>query len=160
MKTEHFQITKERSLSRGWLYTITHQDWTCRSPSFAVANVPTAEAIRGAIETVINEHTRQEITENFVFDFNDGNGPCRVWLSAENQANYASYLKAVELGVESITLKVNNSIGSVCYAEIKAADYANFYLSLVNHIKEAVEQGWREKDEINCNLLASMAEDL
>lgn len=155
MKTEDFQITKERSLSRGWLYTITHPDWVDLSPSFAVADAPTSEALRGAVETVINDHTRQEITEGFIYDF--GDGPRRVWLSTENQANYAAYLKAVELGVEQITLKVEDAAAAVCYQDVKAADYVNFYLSFVAHIKAQIERGWREKDEINYNLLAQSA---
>ncbi len=157
MNSQDFQITKERSLYRGWLYTITHPEWEGVEPSFAVADAPTSEALRGAIETVINEHTRREITEGFRYDFGDGNGPCRVWLSTENQANYAAYLKAVELGVESITMKVENESGKSCYPNVKATDYANFYLSLVAHIKEQIERGWREKEAIDYNLLTTTA---
>lgn len=160
MKTQDFQITKERSISRGWLYTITHPDWEGLYPSFAVAEAPTVEAIRGAIETVVNEHTRKEITEGFWYDFGGGNGICRVWLSAENQANYAAYLKAVEHGVESIVLKVENATGENCYPDIKATDYVNYYLALVAHIKAQIESGWSKKDAINYDLLAHTAEDL
>ena len=113
--------------------------------------------IRGAVETVINEHTRQQITEGFVYDFEDGHGPCRVWLSTENQANYASYLKAVELGAESITLKVEDATGRVCYATVQAADYARFYMSMVAHIQAQIEAGWRRKDAIDYDQLAEMA---
>lgn len=159
METKEFQITRERSLTRGWLYTITHPDWVGRTPSFAVANSPAADVIRGAVESVINEHTRQEITEGFVYDFENGHGPCRVWLSTENQANYASYLKAVELGAESITLKVEDAADAVCYAEVQAADYARFYMSMVAHIQAQIEAGWHDKDAIDYDQLAEMAEE-
>jgi len=160
MKTEDFRIFKERSLKRGWLYTLTHPDWSESSPDYAVAYAPTAEDIRGAIETVINEHTRTKITENFIFDFGEDYGQCRVWLSTENQANYAAYLKAVELGAESITLKVEDANGATCYANVKATRYVEFYMSLVAHIKTQIENGWREKDAINYDLLASIAAEL
>lgn len=160
MKTEEFKVAKERSISRGWLYTFTHPDWQNLSPSFAVASAPAAESIRGAIETVINEHTRKKITEDFEYDFGDGNGVCRVWLSTENQANYAAYLKAVELGAESITLKVENSDGAVCYPNVKATDYVNFYLSFVAYIKDQIEDGWHKKDSIDYDALASNAADI
>lgn len=158
MDTKEFQITRERSLTRGWLYTITHPDWADLAPSFAVAAAPDPAAIRDAIESVINEHTRRKITEGFVYDFEDGHGPCRVWLSSENQANYAAYLKAVELGAESITLKVENAAGTVCYALVKAADYPRFYLAMVQHIQSQVESGWAQKDSIDYPHLAALAE--
>lgn len=155
MDTKEFQITRERSLTRGWLYTIIHPDWQDRQPSYAVAAAPTAESIRGAVEDVINEHTRRKITEGFSYDFKDGNGPCRVWLSTENQANYAAYQKAVELGAKSITLKVENGAGTVCYATVPAADYPRFYLAMVAHIQQQVESGWVQKDSIDYTRLAA-----
>lgn len=169
MDSKEFQITRERSLSRGWLYTISHPDWADLEPSFAVAAAPDPAAIRGdaapdpaairdAIESVINEHTRRKITEGFVYDFEDGHGPCRVWLSSENQANYAAYLKAVELGAESITLKVENAAGTVCYALVRAADYPRFYLAMVQHIQSQVQSGWAQKDSIDYPHLAALAE--
>lgn len=157
MDSKEFQIIRERSLSRGWLYTISHQDWADLEPSFAVAAAPDPAAIRDAIESVINEHTRRKITEGFVYDFEDGHGPCRVWLSSENQANYAAYLKAVELGAESITLKVENAAGTVCYALVKAAAYPRFYLAMVAHIQSQVESGWAQKDSIDYPHLAALA---
>lgn len=179
MDTKEFQITRERSLTRGWLYTITHPDWADLAPSFAVAaapdpaslqvdNAPDSDAshsvaapdpaaIRDAIESVINEHTRRKITEGFFYDFENGRGPCRVWLSTENQANYAAYLKAVELGAESITLKVENAAGTVCYALVKAADYPRFYLAMVQHIQSQVQSGWAQKDSIDYTNLADLA---
>lgn len=160
MDTKEFKIARERSLTRGWLYTITHPDWEGREPSYAVASKPEADAIRGAVESVINEHTRQQITEGFIYDFEDGHGPCLVWLSTENQANYASYLKAVELGAESITLKVEDAVGTVCYAEVQAADYARFYMSMVAHIQAQIEAGWRDKDAIDYDQLAETAKGL
>lgn len=180
MDSKEFQITRERSLSRGWLYTISHPDWADLEPSFAVAAAPDPEAIRGdaapdsaashsdaapntaairdAIESVINEHTRRKITEGFTYDFEDGHGPCRVWLSSENQANYAAYLKAVELGAESITLKVEDAAGAVCYAAVPAAAYPRFYLAMVQHIQSQVQSGWAQKDSIDYPRLATLAE--
>ena len=160
MDTKEFQITRERSLTRGWLYTITHPDWADLEPSFAVAAAPTPVAIREAVESVINEHTRREITEGFRYDFENGRGPCRVWLSAENQANYASYLKAVELGAESVTLKVEDAEGTVCYANVPAADYPRFYLAMVQHIQSQIQSGWTQKDSIDYTHLAALASDV
>ena len=171
MDSKEFQITRERSLTRGWLYTISHPDWQDLEPSFAVAAAPDpaslqgdaapdSVAIREAVESVINEHTRQQITEGFIYDFENGRGPCRVWLSAENQANYASYLKAVELGAESITLKVEDAVGTVCYAEVQAADYARFYMSMVAHIQSQIQSGWTKKDSIDYIHLAAIATDV
>ena len=190
MDSKEFQITRERSLTRGWLYTISHPDWADLEPSFAVAAAPdpaslqgeTAPdsdaslsdaapnpaaslsdaapdpvAIRDAIESVINEHTHREITEGFRYDFENGRGPCRVWLSAENQANYASYLKAVELGAESVTLKVEDAEGAVCYAKVPAADYPRFYLAIVQHIQSQIQSGWTQKDSIDYTHLAALA---
>lgn len=158
MDTKDFQITRERSLTRGWLYTITHPDWADREPSYAVAAAPTPVALRDAVESVINEHTRREITEGFRYDFADGHGPCRVWLSTENQANYASYLKAVELGAESITLKVEDAAGTVCYTTVSAADYPRFYLAMVAHIQSQIQSGWAHKDAIDYTHLAALAQ--
>ena len=158
MKAEDFQITKERSIKRGWLYSITHPEWAELSPSFAVADNPTPNELRRAIESVINEHTRQRITEGFVYDF--GDGPRRVWLSSENQANYAAYLKAAELGAKQITLKVEDTDGAVCYQDVTPTAYTDFYLSLVAHIKTQIEHGWHQKDSIDYALLASKVEDL
>lgn len=179
MDSKEFQITRERSLTRGWLYTISHPDWQDLEPSFAVAAAPDPAslqgdaapdsdsshsvaapdpaAIRDAIESVINEHTRREITEGFRYDFENGRGPCRVWLSAENQANYASYLKAVELGAESVTLKVEDAEGAVCYAKVPAADYPRFYLAMVQHIQSQIQSGWTQKDSIDYTHLAALA---
>lgn len=110
---------------------------------------PTDDAIKTMVADWYNTRTNEAILSGFVW-----NG-MSVWLSSENQFNYkAAYDLAVQS--EGKTLPVTFKFGTdeeLCYHTFTdVAELADFYTKAMQHIQDALADGWKSKDNFNLEL--------
>lgn len=107
---------------------------------------PSLEKIQELIYSWYNKQTDQAILNGFIWR----NIP--VWLSSENQFNYkAAYDLAVQTGGASLPIKFKFGTNSdpVYYTFTNVNDLSDFYMSAMRYINEVLDQGWKQKDNIN-----------
>lgn len=106
---------------------------------------PSLEKVRSTIEAWINAQTAERIRSGFRWR------GMPVWLSQENQLNYkAAYDLAVQ--TDGATLPVIFKFGAeqpVYHTFDNLADLTDFYTSAVRHVRDTLETGWREKNEVD-----------
>lgn len=104
---------------------------------------PSDEEIRDTIVSWINQQTDETILSGFVYD------GCMVWLSSENQFNYkVAYDLALQ--TQGATLPVTFKFGTdetPSYHIFESLEtFTDFYMQVVNHIQNALAEGWKKKD--------------
>ena len=106
------------------------------------------QTVKDAIIDDINARTDAKILSGLVWKDNP------VWLSTENQFNFkAAYDLAVH--TQGATLPVTFKLGEqedgtpVYHTFSTIEDSTDFYTAAVNHIHNAVADGWLEKDGID-----------
>ena len=116
-------------------------------PKTQNANI-SLDIVKTAILNDINQRTDEKILSGLVWQ----NKP--VWLSTENQFNFkAAYDLAVQ--TQGATLPVTFKLGEqedgtpVYHTFETMEDSTDFYTAAVNHIHNAVADGWQEKDSID-----------
>lgn len=104
---------------------------------------PSAEEIRAVIVTWINSETDRKILSGFVWD------DISVWLSTENQLNYASIER---MGAEyPLTLKLGeDGSGRPLYHTFHdVEEFSEFSNAASLWVMRCVQEGWGKKDGIN-----------
>lgn len=109
---------------------------------------PSDEEIRATVIDWYNNQTDQTILSGFSY------GGATVWLSTENQFNYkAAYDLAVQ--TNGATLPVTFKFGSddcPVYKTFESLDaIADFYTKAMQHIQNALANGWKLKAAFNIN---------
>ena len=112
------------------------------------------QTVKDAIIADINARTDENIISGFMWTPRAGGDAIPVWLSPENQFNFKS---AYDLAVQKqgATLPVTFKMGEqedgtpVYHTFETMEDSTDFYTAAVNHIHNAVADGWLEKDGID-----------
>lgn len=110
--------------------------------------------VKEAIIADINARTRDAIVTGLVYADND-NIERTVWLSTENQHNYAeSHRKAVLKGSKNyqpVTIKIGEDAnGNACYRTFDTlTDFSDFIFAIDDHITACLNTGYAEKDGID-----------
>lgn len=116
-----------------------------------VSHKPSLDDVRSIIETDIDATTEQRIIEGFTYEGR------KVWLTRENQQNYAALMTAasfpakIHLG-EEVATDGNDKVGSACDSVISFATktaFSVFYKAAVSHIKKCLEEGWQRKADFD-----------
>ena len=104
---------------------------------------PTLDEVKRDVRDAIDTETKQKILEGFEF-----NG-IKVWLSDENQRNYAS-IERNDSVTYPLTLKLNEeSDGTAVYCTFPTAeDFEKFSKEASLYILNTVMAGWQEKDGV------------
>ena len=109
---------------------------------------PTDAELKADIEVLVNSIIDSRILNNFKWNENV------VYLSTENQMNYkAAYDLAVQ--TQGKTLPVKFKLGedmngnAVYHTFSDMEDFTDFYTKAVAHVITALNDGWKEKDNIN-----------
>jgi len=145
VRTEGTQIVISYGLKQvdGDLY-----EWHEVSLNKTSTNALTLDIVKTAILGDINHRTDEKILSGLVWKDNP------VWLSQENQFNFkAAYDLAVQ--TQGATLPVTFKLGEledgtpVYHTFETMEDSTDFYTAAVNHIHNAVADGWLEKDGID-----------
>lgn len=104
--------------------------------------IPSVSEVKADIEGLINAHTDEKILTGFSW-----NGK-QVWLSTANQQNYTNNFLAKNLPVKVRLYEIDGEAsGTVAIDTEEELDV--FYNSMVRHVRECVEEGWREKDAVD-----------
>lgn len=87
-----------------------------------------------------------------------------VWLSPENQQNYkASFDLAMQFnglgGTLPVTFKFGSEAEPIYYKFETLDDLKDFYLSAVQFVTLALEEGWKKKDTINWEIYHKALQD-
>lgn len=106
---------------------------------------PSIELIKRAVIADINAETDARILSGYEWQ------GVSVWLSEENQRNFAEAQRIAVMMPEAIlpvTFKLGeDSEGRPVYHEFKTAEeLTGFYLSAVAYINQCLAEGWRRKD--------------
>ncbi len=145
VRTEGTQIVISYGLKQvdGDLY-----EWHEVSLNKTSTNALTLDIVKTAILGDINHRTDEKILSGLVWQDKP------VWLSQENQFNFkAAYDLAVQ--TQGATLPVTFKLGEqedgtpVYHTFETMEDSTDFYTAAVNHIHNAVADGWQEKDSID-----------
>lgn len=113
---------------------------------------PTKMELESDIHEVIDKTTTERITSGMQW-----NG-VNVWLSVENQMNFkAAHDLAVETEGKSLPVKFKigeDENGAPVYHEfVDLQDLVGFWDECVAHILGCLEDGWKEKDELDVTSL-------
>ena len=115
------------------------------------AGKPTMEAVKKAIIADINKQTDENIVSGFKW-----NG-ISVWLSEENQRNFAEAQRLAESMPDTI-LPVRFKLGedeegNPVYHTFETADeLTGFYVEAVSYINACLNEGWEQKDSIDLSV--------
>lgn len=106
-------------------------------------HIPTCQEVVDVLTDHIDEVTRERILSGCVYD------DCRVWLSAENQANYMAAFTLASASPDTLpyTVKMESlSDGSDVFREFTTlSELGDFVRFFRQHIDSAQAAGWREK---------------
>lgn len=107
---------------------------------------PTAEEIKEVVIEAIDMDTRERITNGFSYE------GYKVNLSVENQVNYSMFKN---MGRYPVVIKVEDASGSDVTISLTKDNYAAFYSSVQNHIKDCLQSCWAEKTslDLSCYVL-------
>ncbi len=110
---------------------------------------PSNDEIKSLISGWINDRTNDRILSGFRFEGN------MVWLSTENQFNYKA---AHDLAVQTsgASLPVTFKLGpddAPCYRTFADVESLTlFYTQAMQHVRDALQDGWKAKDNIDLEL--------
>lgn len=107
---------------------------------------PSENEIKEFIESWYNARTDERIISGFTYE------GYQVWLSCENQFNYKSaYDLALQTNGQNlpITFKFGNNDEPFYKKFSTIEELQSFYIQMINHIQNALTDGWKSKDSIN-----------
>lgn len=110
---------------------------------------PSIDEIKSFVNNRINKQTENKILSGLTY-----NGKI-VWLSMENQQNYeADYILATKTDGKNLPIVIkigdNSSYEYITFHDID--EYTEFYLKVVSHIRQCIQEGWANKDAIDWTL--------
>ena len=106
---------------------------------------PSWDEVKALIVSQINANTDAKILSGFVWK------DMPVWLSFENQFNYkVDYDRAVQSGGKSlpVTFKFGTDDEVIYHSFESLNEITDFYESATAFVKEALADGWAEKDSL------------
>ena len=101
---------------------------------------PSLEEVKEQVLTAIDMETRERITSGMTYD------GYRVNLTVENQLNYAMFKV---MGRYPVIIKVGDADGGDVTISLTKEQYAAFYSSVQNHIKDCLQSCWKEKTSLD-----------
>lgn len=107
---------------------------------------PSIEQIKEAVISDINAQVTSEIVSGFYYKEN------LVWLSNENQMNYkTAYDIAVQTNGRNLpyTIKAGEEDSPAYMTFETLEEFAEFFFSMTNYIRDCIEKGWQRKDSID-----------
>lgn len=110
--------------------------------------IPTFNEIKNIIISYYNNIIDKQILSGFTW-----NG-MQIWLSNENQFNYkVIYDMAVQTKGQNLPIKVKfGDNNNIIYYEFKTLEeISDFYIKLITHIQNTLQEGWIKKDNVNWN---------
>lgn len=110
---------------------------------------PSEDTIKNLVAQWYNEQTNQTILSGFSWN------NMAVWLSTENQFNYkAAYDLAVQSDSKSlpVTFKFGTDDEPVYHTFTDIDELADFYTKAMQHIQDALTDGWNNKDSFDLSL--------
>lgn len=117
---------------------------------------PTLLEIRNIICDYYNGIASQKILGDYTWQGH------KVWLSAENQADYTAIYLRVKTGenIFPIKLKFGNVDAPEYYDFAGVSEYAAFYNALQDHIQNCLQNCWKEKDDIDYTLYEQLLKNI
>jgi hypothetical protein len=110
---------------------------------------PDADEIRSLVSEWYNSRTDERILSGFEYDGQP------VWLSSENQFNYkAAYDLAVQTNGKNLPVTFKFGTDNVPYYKTfdTVADLQDFYVKVMRHIQDVLQNGWKKKDALDLAL--------
>ena len=110
---------------------------------------PDADEIRSLVSGWYNSQTDERILSGFEYDGQ------LVWLSSENQFNYkAAYDLAVQTDGQNlpVTFKLGTDDEPYYRTFDTVADLQDFYVKVMRHIQDVLQNGWKKKDALDLAL--------
>ena len=110
---------------------------------------PDADEIRSLVSEWYNSRTDERILSGFEYDGQP------VWLSSENQFNYkAAYDLAVQTNGKNLPVTFKFGTDNVPYYKKfdTVADLQDFYVKVMRHIQDVLQNGWKKKDALDLAL--------
>jgi len=105
---------------------------------------PAVSELKAAYHEAVNEGVQEKILKGFEYDGS------LVWLDANNQRDYLAFAVQVQGGttVYPIVVKLGTE-ESPRYVEFGTAEeYMSFFDAVMGHIREALHEGWEEKESV------------
>lgn len=123
--------------------------WTYRE---RFTRKPTPDEIKSIIIAQINHNVEDRILCSLIWK------GMPIWLSTENQINYkAAYDLAVQ--TNGLSLPVKFKFGTdeqpVYHTFSEIDELREFYITSLEHIQKAIDDGWREKDSLDLSVFNS-----
>lgn len=142
MKEEEPKFNGKRYVKSGKL--VPTGEYSCNYIVFDIK--PSVNNIRYELEEIINDQVTNKITNNFVWNGN------KINLSKENQMNYKSnYDLAVQTSGSNLPYRIktrkNGNIEYISFFIVQ--DFTKFYIDMQKHINNCIEEGWKQKEEID-----------
>ena len=124
----------DNGLGYNWRATFDHQ--------------PTIDEVKSTITAQINSNAQKAIVEGY--KWND----TAVWLSDENQRNYALAYNLANSGNlgKLPRLKLGSDEEPVLYTLKDTEELAAFVQGMQQHIQTCLESAWQEKEQIDWNI--------
>lgn len=116
-------------------------------------HLPQIEEIKETIIEQVNRNTDEKILKGLIWK------DLSIWLSSENQFNYkAAYDLAVQTQGQSlpVTFKLGTDDEPNYYEFNTLDDLQDFFVATINHIQNAISEGWIEKDTIDWNVFLTV----
>jgi hypothetical protein len=138
-------IDKQTRYAVRWDYVSSEQGeetiWTFMEEIFPVR--PTIAQIKEIVYEWINNKATASIVSTFVYN------NVHVWLSNENQQNYAATYSLLTNGVNILPVRIKGgSDEQPEYIQFDTAeDFCAFWIAARNHINMNVQAAWAEKSE-------------
>lgn len=110
---------------------------------------PSDEDIKAMVTQWYNDRTNETILSGFSW------GGMSVWLSTENQFNYkVAYDLAVQSGGSSlpVTFKFGTDEEPCYHTFSDISELTDFYTKAMQHIQDALADGWKNKDSFDLSL--------
>lgn len=105
--------------------------------------------VKNSLNTEIDKYVANRILKGFKW-----NG-YKVWLSKENQQNYASWLTAAKANPEILPLKAKFNVGlmndEVYYDFTSIKELEDFYAKAIKFINDTINEGRKMKDFVKEN---------
>lgn len=104
---------------------------------------PSHSEIKEQVLAAIDMHTRGRIMNGLIYE------GYKINLTIENQLNYAMFKS---MGRYPVVIKVENSEGNEVTISLTKEEYASFYSSVQNHIKDCLQDCWQEKTSLDLSV--------
>ena len=104
---------------------------------------PSQAEIKEKVLEAIEMHAKDSITNGMTYE------GYKINLTIENQLNYAMFKS---MGRYPVVIKVENSEGNEVTISLTKDEYASFYSSVQNHIKDCLQDCWQEKTSLDLSV--------